>query len=80
MSLISHKLAVKQIHLPFHRRGLCPAGRLLKHLLRPCGLQGLALGVEGLAVCRDAGVAVNHAAIMQRTYATKKPNRTSLCL
>lgn len=52
--------------------GLRTASRLSEHL-RASGLGQLAhLGVNALAVGRDAGIAVFHAAIMAVTYAKEK--------
>jgi hypothetical protein len=53
------------------------ADLLPKHMLASCGLQLGKLVGEVLGVGRNAGVAVNHALIMEQFYGTEKGNSAS---
>ena len=53
--------------------GLGSARHLPEHLARAGGPELAHLGVNALAVRRDAGIPVNHGFVMHLVYATEKP-------
>jgi hypothetical protein len=55
--------------------GLGAARHFAEHLAAAGGSKLLNLGVNALAVRRDAGIAVNHGLILHQNSAPKKPNR-----